>query len=208
MTEHKNPFDIYQPQPLMIVISGISAAGKDSVVRALEARGLPLHFVVTTTSRPPRPDEEHGRDYFFISRAEFKEMIEQDELIEYAEVYGDYKGVPKAQVRQAMQSGKDVLMRIDVQGAETMRSKFPEAVLIFLTTTDEEEFIRRLSARGTETTAERQVRIATAYQELQTSPIFDYVVINANDCLDNAVEDIIAIIRAEHHRVEHRKVSL
>ncbi|MBT3391452.1 MAG: guanylate kinase [Chloroflexi bacterium] len=208
MTEKTPPFNFYDPQPLMIVISGISAAGKDSVVRHLEKRGLPIHFVVTATSRPPRPNETHGVDYFFVTRAEFEQMIADDELIEYAKVYSDYKGVPKAQVRQAMASGKDVVMRIDVQGAKTMREKFPEAVLIFLTTNSEEEFIQRLTARGTESPEEMQLRIVTAYRELETSTLFDYVVINANDHLDEAVNDIIAIISAEHHRVEHRKVSL
>jgi len=177
-------------------------------VRHLEKRGLPIHFVVTATSRPPRPNETHGVDYFFVTRAEFEQMIADDELIEYAKVYSDYKGVPKAQVRQAMASGKDVVMRIDVQGAKTMREKFPEAVLIFLTTNSEEEFIQRLTARGTESPEEMQLRIVTAYRELETSTLFDYVVINANDHLDEAVNDIIAIISAEHHRVEHRKVSL
>ncbi len=208
MTEKPNSFNFYHPQPLMIVISGISAAGKDSVVRHLEKRGLPIHFVVTATSRPPRPSETHGVDYFFVTRAEFEQMIADDELIEYAKVYSDYKGVPKAQVRQAMSSGKDVIMRVDVQGAETMRAKFPEAVLIFLTTNSEEEFIRRLTARGTESPEEIHLRIATAYRELETSTLFDYIVINADNQLDEAVDDIIAIITAEHHRVEHRKVSL
>lgn len=208
MTEKNTPFNFYNPQPLMIVISGISAAGKDSVVRHLEKRGLPIHFVVTATSRPPRPNEIHGVDYFFVTRAEFEQMIADDELIEYAKVYRDYKGVPKAQVRTAMASGKDVVMRIDVQGAETMREKFPEAVLIFLTTASEAEFIQRLTTRGTESPEELQLRIDTAYRELETSTLFDYVVINADGHLDEAVDDIIAIITAEHHRFQHRKVSL
>ncbi len=208
MTENTATFNIYNPQPLMLVISGISAAGKDSVVRSLERRGLPIHFVVTATSRPPRPGEKDGVDYFFVSRAKFKEMIANDELIEFAKVYRDYKGVPKAQVRQAMASGKDVVMRVDVQGAETMRAKFPEAVLVFLNPASEEEFIQRLINRDTESPDELKLRIDTAYRELQTSSLFDYIVINADDCLDEAVDTIIAIIHAEHHRVDHRKVSL
>lgn len=208
MTEKNTPFNFYNPQPLMIVISGISAAGKDSVVRHLEKRGLPIHFVVTATSRPPRLGETHGVDYSFVTRAEFEQMIADDELIEYAKVYSDYKGVPKAQVRTAMASGKDVVLRIDVQGAKTMREKFPEAVLVFLTTNSEAEFIQRLTIRGTESPEELQLRIATAYRELENSTLFDYVVINADDHLDEAVDDIIAIITAEHHRVQHRKASL
>ena len=208
MTENTATFNIYNPQPLMLVISGISAAGKDSVVRSLERRGLPIHFVVTATSRPPRPGEKDGVDYFFVSRAKFKEMIANDELIEFAKVYRDYKGVPKAQVRQAMASGKDVVMRVDVQGAETMRAKFPEAVLVFLNPASEEEFIQRLINRDTESPDELKLRIDTAYRELQTSSLFDYIVINADDCLDEDVDTIIAIIHAEHHRVDHRKVSL
>lgn len=197
-----------QPQPLLIVISGPSGVGKDTVVQAMKERGLPFHFVVTATTRPPRKGEVHGVDYWFYSREEFARMIEEDELLEYAMVYGEYKGVPKEQVRQAMASGKDVVMRLDVQGAATVRRMAPEAVLIFLTAESEEDLVNRLRGRHTESPENLALRIATARKELDRIPEFDYVVVNRTDHLEETVDVIAAIIQAEHHRVAHRKVTL
>jgi guanylate kinase len=115
-------FNLVQPKPLLIVISGPSGAGKDTILQRMKERELPFHFVVTATTRPRRENEIDGRDYFFVSKDEFARMIDEDELIEYAIVYGDYKGIPKQQVRDALTSGKDVIMRIDVQGAERCAS--------------------------------------------------------------------------------------
>ncbi len=201
-------FNLYNPQPLLIVISGPSGVGKDSVVQALKDRGLPFHFVVTATTRPRRTEEVHGVDYFFVSKEEFAHMIEHDDLIEYAIVYSDYKGIPKQQVREALASGKDVVMRLDVQGAATVRKLASEAVLIFLTTQTEEELVERLKGRRTDTAEDLSLRIATARQELKRAAEFDYVVINADSHLDQTVDTVTAIIDAEHHRVHPRKVSL
>ena len=137
--------------PLLIVISGPSGAGKDSVMQRMQQRGLKFHFVTTATTRPRRSNEVHGRDYWFVTQAEFARMIDQDELMEHALVYGDYKGVPKQEVREALESGQDVVMRLDVQGAETIRRLVPEALLIFITTDSEEDLINRLQERSTET---------------------------------------------------------
>lgn len=202
---------MYNPQrlePLLIVISGPSGVGKDTVIQRMKERKLPFHFVVTATTRPARPDEVHGVDYIFISHDDFAEMIERDELLEYAIVYNDYKGIPKDQVRQALQSGKDVVMRIDVQGAATIRELAPEALLIFLTTNDEEELVARLHERKTETPEGLKLRIATARKELKRIGEFDYVVINRDFQLDDTVDTIMAIIQAEHHRVSPRKALL
>jgi guanylate kinase len=201
-------FDLPRPSSLLIVISGPSGAGKDTVLQRMMERGLPFHFVVTATTRPRRTDEVDGRDYWFVSKEEFARMIEEDELIEYAIVYGDYKGIPKQQVRTALASGKDVILRIDVQGAETIRKLAPESLLIFVTTENENELVRRLETRKTETVEELKLRIATARKELQRITAFDYVVINRDYHLDEAVDTIRSIIDAEHHRVTPRKVSL
>ena len=202
--------DLYQHQhePLLIVISGPSGAGKDTVLQRMKERHLPFHFVVTATTRPARPTEVHGRDYFFISNDEFAEMIEQDELLEYAIVYNDYKGIPKQQVREALASGQDVIMRIDVQGAAKIRALAPGAVLIFITTAVESEMVGRLRARKTETPEGLRLRIATARKELELVHEFDYCVINHDMALDDAVDKIVAIIEAEHSRVAPRKVVL
>jgi guanylate kinase len=201
-------FDIHHPQPLLIVISGPSGAGKDTVMQRMQERGLPFHFVVTATTRPKRANEVHGKDYFFVSKEEFAHMIDEDELIEHAIVYGDYKGIPKQQVREALATGKDVVMRIDVQGAETVRKMAPEALMIFITTENEEELVQRLETRKTETADSLALRIATARKELKRVEAFDYVIVNRDFRLDTTVDTIRAIIEAEHHRVRPRKVSL
>ncbi len=194
--------------PLLIVISGPSGAGKDSVIAGLKQRNHPFHFVVTATNRPKRPEEVDGQDYIFVSTEQFADMIEHNELLEYAIVYGDYKGVPKQQVRQALASGQDVVMRLDVQGAETFRKLVPEAVLIFITPATEEDLMGRLQARKTESPDALKIRIATARQELNRLEAFDYVVVNRQNKLDEAVDDVMGIIRAEHCRVVQRRVTL
>jgi guanylate kinase len=196
-------------QPLLIVISGPSGVGKDTIIQRMKERQLPFHFVVTATTRAPRPGEVHGRDYLFISSDEFAEMIEKDELLEFANVYNDYKGIPKQQVREALATGKDVIMRIDVQGAAKIRKLTADgAALIFLTTTSEQELVDRLRARKTETPEGLNLRIATARKELERMHEFDYCVINHDMSLDDTVDRIIAIIEAEHARVRPRAVRL
>jgi guanylate kinase len=201
-------FNLHKPQPLLIVISGPSGVGKDSVLHGLRERKLPMHYVVTVTTRPRRPEETHGVDYFFVSKEEFARMIEHEELLEYAIVYNDYKGIPRQQVRDALASGQDVIMRLDVQGATNVRKLAPEAVLVFLTTESEDALVRRLKARQTETAENLSLRIATARQELKRAAEFDYVIVNADGHLDKTVDTVAAIIQAEHHRVNPRKVSL
>ena len=201
-------FNIHHRQPLLIVISGPSGAGKDTVMQRMKERGLPFHFVVTATTRPQRSNEVHGRDYLFISTEEFARMIDEDELIEHAIVYGDYKGIPKQQVREALASGMDVVMRLDVQGAETVRKLAPEALLIFITTESEDALVQRLKSRKTETANSLAIRIATARKEHKRVEAFDYLIVNRNFHLDETVDLIRAIIDAEHHRVKPRKVTL
>ena len=203
-----NTFELRKPEPLLIVISGPSGVGKDSVVQRMIERGFPFHFVVTATTREMRPAEVHGKDYWFLSKDEFAHMIEENELIEYAIVYGDYKGIPKAQVREALASGKDVIMRLDVQGAESVRKLAAQALLIFITCESEEELERRLRERKTETADSLSLRIATARKELQRLDAFDYVIVNQDFHLDDTVDKVRAIIAAEHLRVHQRKVSL
>lgn len=201
-------FHLPHPQPLLIVISGPSGVGKDTVIQRMIERKLPFHFVVTATTRPPRPNEVHGKDYYFYSQAQFAEMIEKGELLEHAVVYNDYKGIPKAQVKDALASGKDVVMRLDVQGAATIHGLYPDALLIFLSPQDETEMVNRLLERKTETSEGMKLRIATARQEMTHINSFDYVVVNREFHLDETVDTIISIIVAEHHRVKQRQIAL
>jgi guanylate kinase len=201
-------FEIKAPTtPLVIVISGPSGAGKDTVVKLMRERGLPFHFVVTATTRPKRAEEAEGKDYFFVSKEEFARMIANNELIEYAFVYGDYKGIPRAQVLAALESGKDVVMRLDVQGAETVHRLVKDPVMIFITAENGDMLEHRLRERNTETDEELALRIATARGELTRLEQFDYVVVNRDDEQDETINTICSIIDAEHHRVTPRKAE-
>jgi guanylate kinase len=179
------------PSPLLVVISGPSGVGKDVTLKRMQEMGCPFHFVVTTTDRPQRPGEVDGVDYLFVSTAEFERMIEDDELLEHAIVYGQHKGVSKAQVWSALESGQDVVMRLDVQGAATIRQLVPDAVLIFLTAESEETLTERLTARRTESQQALRTRLE-----------------NRNGQLDDTVEMIMSIITAEKCRVWQREISL
>lgn len=208
MSDENLSFDLYNPEPLLIVISGPSGVGKDAVLKELQRRNLSLHFVVTMTSREPRNGEVDGVDYFFVTKEKFEALIDQDEFIEHALVYDDYKGIPKGQIRQALESKHDVILRVDVQGAQTLRQLCPDAVLIFLIPTNEKEWLERLRNRKTETAESLALRLKTAKAELEHLGEFDYVVVNTQDHLDETVNTIVSIIDAEHHRVVPRKVSL
>ncbi|HWQ46171.1 MAG TPA: guanylate kinase [Longilinea sp.] len=208
MTLPNLDFNVLHPEPLMVVISGLSGAGKDSVIEELIQRGLPLHFVVTTTSRAPRANEVHGKDYLFVSKVEFERMIEAKELIEYALVYNDYKGVSRAQVDIAAASGKDVLLRVDVQGAARLRSLNPDALLIFIIPENEEAWLHRFTQRGVDTPESQRIRLDTARNELSYLPMFDYVIVNRDGHLKEAADTIQSILTAEHSRVQPRRICL
>jgi guanylate kinase len=201
------PF-VERPNPLLVVISGPSGVGKDAVVRRMQALDYPFCFVVTATTRPPRRGERHGIDYFFLSRQDFEDLIQRGELMEHALVYGEYKGIPKEQARRALASGQDVVMRLDVQGAATVRRLVPGAVLIFLIAGSEGELLGRLRARQTESPENLQRRIETLHAEMQRILEFDYVVVNRENQLDRTVEQIAAIIAAEKCRARQRTVQL
>ena len=198
----------YQKHPLLIVISGPSGVGKDTVVNRLRERDPELTFVVTAASRDPRPGEKHGVDYFFIPRPEFERKIEAGDFLEHAVVYGELKGILKSEVQKALDSGKDVVLRIDVQGAATVRQQAPDALLIFLTTDNEEELFERLKARKTETAEKLNIRMKTAREEMKCVSDFDYKVVNRDSCLESTVDVILSIIEAEHHAAVPRKINL
>lgn len=207
MNEKTINFDILERSPLVIIISGPSGVGKDAVLRALKRSDHPIYHVVTMNTRSPRPGEKEGVDYFFVSRQKFEEMIEQDAFIEYSNVYEDYKGVPKAQIRKALASGKDVILRLDVQGAEKIKRLVPSAILIFLVPSNQEEWSTRLGGRH-KTDKDMETRIKTAREELAKAMDFDYVVTNAQNKLDETVQTIEAILTAEHQKAAPRKIDI
>ena len=184
----------------MVVISGPSGVGKDAVLERMKASNVPYHFAVTATARPKRDDEVDGVDYIFVEHDEFRRLIRNDELLEWAEVYGNPYGVPKAPVREALTRGQDVILKIDVQGADNIRRLVPGAVYVFLAPPDMTELEQRLTRRRTESTETLQVRLESAAKELEKAAKFDYVVVNRTDRLDEAVEEINSIIRRERAR--------
>ena len=195
--------------PLLVVISGPSSAGKDSVLAGLRERQYPAHFTVTATTRPKREVKPEDHAFLrFLTDSEFEELLENDGLLEHAEVYGYHYGVPKGPLREALDDGKDVIMRVDVQGAETIKKLVPAAVLIFLTLSSVDEIEARLRSRGQDDEATIQRRLKAAVRELDELPKFDYALVNERDRLDETVDNLEAILLAEHCRVGRAQVSL
>lgn len=206
---YKSVFPLNAPaKPLLIVLSGLSGAGKDAVLDGLRQSGLPLEFIITVTTRPQRTTEVNDVHYHFVSEEDFRGMIEHGELLEWANVYGNYYGVPKKPVRTALDEGVDVIVKVDVQGVANIKKILPQAVFIFLTPPSIDELVQRLEKRRTESPASLELRVQTAREELKQVPLFDYVVFNRENKIDQAVADIEAIIAAEKCRVVPREISL
>lgn len=198
-------FSIEKPQPLIIVISGLSGSGKDVVINRLkEISDIEFHFVVTCNTRPRRETEVDGKDYHFISREKFLSMIEGGEMIEHSVVYDDLKGVPRFEIENAFAAGQDIILRLDSQGMQKIKAIYPETVSIFILPPDADIWLSRLRNRNTESGEALRTRIQTAEKELNGVPMFDYIVIN--DEIDQAAADILTILKAEHMRCSNRKV--
>ena len=193
---------------LLIVVSGLSGAGKDAVLARMKESGYPLEYIVTVTTRPRRAREKDNVDYHFISEERFQEMIKNKELFEWAQVYGNWYGVPSEPVKQALKRGQDVLVKVDIQGASTIKKAVPQAVAIFLVPPSMEELDTRLKQRHTESSFDLNLRLKTAEEELKQLSIFDYVVVNRQNKIDAAVSDIEAIITAEKCRVNPGEIVL
>ena len=203
------PEDLYpEPGPVLIVLSGLSGVGKDTVLDRLRQSSLSLEFVVTLTTRQPRSGEQDGVHYRFVTLEKFKELIRSGELLEWAEVYGNYYGPPKDTVRTALAVGKDVIVKVDVQGAATIKKLVPECVAIFLATPTMEELETRLRNRRTESASELALRLETAVRELERLDLFDYIVFNREGAADRAAGEIEAIITAEKRRVKPRRIVI
>ena len=193
---------------LVIVISGPSGVGKDATIARIKQSGIKFHHVITATTRVKRPGETDGVDYFFISRDEFRDRISKDEFLEYAEVYGNFYGVLKSEVRQGLISNMDVLIKVDVQGAVTLKRKIPDAVFIFLLPPSAEDLHQRIRSRESDTDEAVGLRMGMLTEELKSLALFDYAVVNHNNDLDETVTTVKAIISAEKNRVKKRSVTV
>lgn len=196
------------PPPLLVVLSGPSGAGKDSVRTRLLESGYPFQFVVTYTTRPSRPQEKEGVDYHFISEGEYSRTLAEGGFMENAQILGYRYGIPRQDVRGALARGQDVLLRIDIQGAKTVKGIAPQGVFIFLAPSSMAELEARLRRRQTEAGTDLERKIATAREEMKALPMFDYVVTNRNGALEDAVQKVLAIVHAEKCRVNPRRVEL
>lgn len=193
------------PSGSLIVISGPSGAGKGSIVKALLDQYPSVHYSVSATTRTPRDGEVNGVNYWFVSRAEFDQMRENDELLEWAEVYGNFYGTPRQRVLEAIKLGHDIILEIDPQGAMKVKSAFPNAVFVYIMPPSPRELSRRIIGRGTESQDAIRRRLNSVANELGYVHEYDYLVIN--DDLREATADVAAIIRAEKWRVK-RNVQL
>lgn len=191
-----------QEKGKLIVISGPSGAGKSTVVfKAIEGRE-DVCFSTSVTTRKPRPGEVDGREYFFVDPDRFKEMVENDELLEHAEYVANSYGTPRAYVEEKLEAGLNVLLDIEVQGARQVHEKMPDAVKIFIIPPSLEELEKRLKGRGTDTERAIEARLIRARQEYQEADFYDYLIIN--DDADKAAKELSAIILAEHCRFNDR----
>nr|WP_031516160.1 guanylate kinase [Desulfofalx alkaliphila] len=183
---------------LLLVLSGPSGAGKGTICQQLIKKESSISLSVSVTTRSPRLGEEHGKNYFFINEEQFKQMIEGDQLLEWAQVYGNFYGTPRDWVEKKLQAGEDVLLEIDIQGALQIKEKFPQCILVFVIPPSINELQARLIKRGTDCNDVIKKRLQCVEGELQKVPQYDYIVVN--DCLDTAIDQVRSIIVAEKCR--------
>jgi len=195
-------------KPLVIVLSGPSGVGKDTVLKRMKSKKCSFHYVVTVTTRPRRDDEKDAIDYHFLSQQGFQQMFNKGELLEWANVYGNYYGVPKKEIVQGLSQELNVMVKVDVQGAAALKKVMPQAVFIFLAPPSMEELKKRLTQRNSEPPEEMALRLQKAGEEMKSLPMFDYVIVSRRGKIDDIVSQILAIVTAEKCRVNPRVVEL
>lgn len=189
------------PPPILVVLSGPSGVGKTTLTKRLVERGWPGHVMVTVTTRRPRPGEVDGVHYHFRTAEQFHEMIERGELLEHAEVHGAWYGVPAPMARERLAAGQDVILTIDPQGAKTIREKVRGAIFVFVAPESLETLTHRVDHRGHDSPEQRALRMLNAEREMAEAPSYDYLIVNREGNLDQAIEWLEAILTAEHCRV-------
>jgi guanylate kinase len=197
-----------EPPPVLVIVSGPSGVGKDAALKRMQELNYPFHFLVTNTTRPRRAEEIDGTDYHFVTKEQFAAMEASGDILERAVVYGYDYGNSGSQVREALARGQDVIMRIDVQGAATIKRLVPDAIFIMLLPPSEEILEQRLRRRRTEPEEYLQIRVHAARLEMNEATKFDYVIINADNALDETAQLIYSIIQAEKHRAKPRQVQV
>lgn len=195
-------------RPLLVVLSGPSGVGKDAVLARMRKLGRSFYYVVTATTRPKRSREKNGVHYHFLSEKEFQQMLRKNQFLEWANVYGNYYGVPKDEITSALSKGIDAIVKVDVHGAATIKEILPQAVFIFLRPPSMAELEKRLRRRNSESSEDLDLRLERAKGEIESLPLFDYVITSHQNRLDEVISQIDAIVAAEKCRVKPRIVKL
>lgn len=193
-------------QGILIVISGPSATGKGTICKEILKNYQDLAYSISATTRQPRPGEIHGVNYWFTPKEKFQEMIAAEELLEWAEVYGNYYGTPLKHVLEMLNSGKDVILEIDPQGALQVKKKFPQGLFIFIVPPSLAELEKRIHMRDADSEESIRQRMAAAVEEIKSAVNYDYVVVN--DFVEQAVQKIVTILQAEYCNVARNKQLL
>jgi guanylate kinase len=193
-----------------VIISGPSGVGKDAIIEAMRRRRPPhpRSYVITVTTRERRENEIDGTHYHFLSLDDYQRLVADEGLLEASEVHRNWYGTPRDQVQSAVAHGRDAILKIDVQGADKIRARVRDALLIFVVPPSMEELERRLRGRGTEAPADLDIRLRNARIEMARRGEFDHVVVNETDRLDETAEEIDAIIAAEHVRFADRRIHV
>lgn len=187
-----------KPQGVLLVLSGPSGAGKGTICEQLRNNRKNLAYSVSATTRAPRKGEVDGRDYFFVTIEKFKEMIANNELLEYAEIYGNYYGTPRSYVMSILDEGRDVVLEIDPQGALQVKESFPDAVFVFVVPPSLDELSKRIYKRGTDSEEVIKRRLSAATSELAYASKYDYIIVN--DEVEKATNKVSNILDAERNR--------
>ncbi len=191
---------------ILLVLSAPSGAGKSTLCQALADRRADIRLSVSCTTRPPRPMEANGKDYFFVSEKEFEAKIKNGDLLEWAQVHGHFYGTPKSPIDAYRAQGMNVVMNIDTQGAQSVTKVFPDSVLVFVSPPSWDVLEKRLRGRKQDDETTIQRRLANARAEMEQAPRYDYLVVN--DAIETAVDDLLAIVRAEHRRIKRLNLDL
>lgn len=197
-----------QGVPLLVVLSGPSGVGKDTVLLQMKRQGCPFHYVITATTRPRRGKEREDIDYHFITEEKFKQMIDDGEFLEWANVYGNFYGVPKQEMRQAMERGMDVIVKVDVQGVVTIKKKIPQAISIFIEPPSIEGLERRLKGRHSENPADLALRLGKAREEMKDLSLFDYVLTSHQGKVDEVIARIETIVTNEKQQARPKIINI
>jgi len=200
--------NFYSHDPLLVVLSGPSGVGKDAVLIRMRELKRPFYYVVTATTRSCRPGEKDNIDYHFLATEDFQRMIDEGQFVEWAKVYSNYYGVPRDEITRGLSMGMDVMLKVDIQGAATIKKILPQAVFIFLIPPSMKDLERRLKLRRSESSAELALRLAEAGKEIENLSFFDYVIVSHHGRLNEIVSQICAIVTAERCRVKPKYAAL